>query len=65
MAYENNEMHYLNFFKTKSKKGKEKIEAFQYELLSEALGDIINDGAKKRKICWRKINIILFFQFKI
>ena len=44
MAYENNEMHYLNFFKTKNKKGKEKIEAYQYELLSEALGDIINDG---------------------
>lgn len=40
---ENERFEYLNFFKVKNN-GKEVIEAFNYEKLSDAIGDIINDG---------------------
>lgn len=41
---ENNNIEFLNFFKVKNKNGKEVIEAFNYEKLSDAMADIINDG---------------------
>lgn len=44
MVYEKGNLEYINFFKVKNKKGKEVIEAFNYENLSDALSEIINDG---------------------
>lgn len=44
MNYENKALEFINFFKVKNDKGKEVIEAFNYEKLSDALSDIINDG---------------------
>lgn len=43
MDYSKNEMHYLNFFKYKNNKGKEKIDVIVSETLSEALGFVVNE----------------------
>lgn len=44
MIYENNDLKFINFFKVRNSKGKEVVEPFVYDELSEALGDVINDG---------------------
>lgn len=44
MDFDGKSMHYLNFYKMKNNKGKEKINVFDYDLLSDALEDLLNEG---------------------
>lgn len=44
MDFDGHEMHYLNFTKAKTKKGKDKVNVYDYNLLSDALADLLNEG---------------------